>query len=203
MTDLTLPRWHVLDESFSALRATVAAVPETAWDLPTPCSQWSVRQVLEHAAGDQLAWASAVAGGPGPDYNPFDPSGHQAGTAEDLLEAALTRSASAWATISPDDASASTPLPQGVLAPQLAVAACALDAAVHAWDLAMSTGQESPLTDDLASALLPAATAIAEPLRAYGVFAAAIDHEPGQSPSAALLRYLGRNPGWTPTSPAA
>jgi hypothetical protein len=32
-------------------------------------------QVLQHAAGDQLAWAAAPGTGNGPDYNPFDPSG--------------------------------------------------------------------------------------------------------------------------------
>jgi uncharacterized protein (TIGR03086 family) len=156
-----------------------------------------VRQVLEHATGDQLAWASTIAGSPGPDYNPFDPSGHEAGSAELLLESALSTSADAWATIRADAASTPTPLPQGAMAPRTAVAACALDAAIHAWDIAVATGQASPLTNDLASALLPTATAIAEPLREYGVFAAVIAAVPDQDQSAALLRFLGRDPNWS------
>jgi len=75
--------------------------------------------------------------------------------------------------------------------------AAALDMAVHAWDIAVATGQPSPLPAALAAQLMPVATAIVEPLRTYGVYAAALAPEPGDDAAAALLRYLGRHPGWT------
>jgi len=56
----------------------------------------------------------------------------------------------------------------------LAPGACALDAAVHAWDIAMGTGQKSPLTAPLAGWLMTVATSIVEPLRGYGAYKAAI-----------------------------
>ena len=37
-----------------------AAVDEHQLDLRTPCPEWTVAQVLFHAAGDQCAWASSV-----------------------------------------------------------------------------------------------------------------------------------------------
>jgi hypothetical protein len=77
----------------------------------------------------------------------------------------------------------------------LAVAACAMDAAVHAWDVAVATGQEQPLTPELARGLLPAARAIADPLRGFA-FAAALPAEAGDGDVEALLRHLGRNPSW-------
>lgn len=80
----------------------------------------------------------------------------------------------------------------------LGVGGCALDAAVHAWDIAVASGQPSPLTVQLAQALMPVATSIVEPLRAYGAYAPAIAPEPGDDEVAALLRYLGRRPDWTP-----
>jgi len=83
---------------------------------------------------------------------------------------------------------------------ELGVGACALDAAVHAWDIAVATAQANPLTAELAQALMPVATSIVEPLRAYGAYAAAITPEPGDDDVAALLRYLGRRPDWTPAS---
>jgi len=73
---------------------------------------------------------------------------------------------------------------------------CAVDAVVHAWDIAVATGQASPLTNELAKALMPAAVALTEPLRAYGVFAAVVDAEEGDDDAAALLKYLGRRPDW-------
>ena len=90
-----------------------------------------------------------------------------------------------------------TPLPPAdAMAPELAAAACALDAAIHAWDVAVATGRPSPLTGGLASQLDPAARATAEPLRGFA-YAAALPAQPGDDPAAALLRYLGRDPHWT------
>jgi hypothetical protein len=43
---------------------------------------------------------------------------------------------------------------------------------------------------------MPGATAIVEPLRTYGVYAAALAPEPGDDAAATLLRYLGRDPSW-------
>jgi CO/xanthine dehydrogenase FAD-binding subunit len=83
------------------------------------------------------------------------------------------------------------------MAPALAAAACALDAAVHAWDVAVAIGQPSPLTAALAEQLMPAARATAEPLRGFA-YAPALPARPSDDAAAALLRYLGRNPHWTP-----
>jgi hypothetical protein len=53
-----------------------------------------------------------------------------------------------------------SPLPIGPLSAEVAAGACALDAAVHAWDIAVATGQPSPLPDELAEALLAVAKEI-------------------------------------------
>jgi hypothetical protein len=102
----------------------------------------------------------------------------------------------AWADVDPAAQTLPTPLPPTpAMAPKLAAAACALDAAIHAWDVAVATGQPSPLTSDLASQLDPAARVTAEPLRGFA-YAAALPAQPGDDPAAALLRYLGRDPRW-------
>ena len=79
----------------------------------------------------------------------------------------------------------------------LAVGACALDAAVHAWDIAVASGQTSPLTPGLARPLLTVAREIVEPLRPYGAYAPALEAHAADDDAAALLRYLGRHPDWT------
>ena len=173
MTEILSSGWAVLDEAHRALRDTVAGLSAADLELGTPCDQWNVTQVLQRAAGDQLAYASRITGGPGPVENPFEPSGRL-------------------------DQDVPTPLPQGNMSARVAVGACALDAAVHAWDVAMATGQRSPLTDSLAGELLPVAQSIVEPLRAYGVYAAAIESEDATDGDAArLLKYLGRQPAWS------
>jgi len=63
------------------------------------------------------------------------------------------------------------------------------------WDIAVATGQPSPLSAELAGQLMPVATAIVEDLRGFA-YAPALDPRPGDGSAAALLRYLGRDPGW-------
>lgn len=88
------------------------------------------------------------------------------------------------------------PLPQGPLPARLAVGACALDAAVHGWDIAVATGQPSPLDEELAAELLDVARQIVEPLRGFA-YAPALARGPERSGTTdELLRYIGRDPGW-------
>ncbi|MCX4818685.1 hypothetical protein OG883_01955 [Streptomyces sp. NBC_01142] len=86
-------------------------------------------------------------------------------------------------------------LPPNKMPAALGASACALDAAVHAWDIAVATGQPSPLTPELASDLLGAARQFVEPLRAFA-FAPVVPAEPGDDAVAELLKYLGRRPDW-------
>ncbi|MEU5260555.1 TIGR03086 family metal-binding protein [Amycolatopsis sp. NPDC021455] len=186
--------WPVLAAAHKALRSAVAGV--TDFSAPTPCSEWNVAQVLQHAAGDQLGYAAAITGTGGPDFNPFAPSGELTGEAADFLEPTLQAAAAAFATVKPDAAEVPTPLPQGALPAAVAAGAAALDAAVHAWDIAVATSQASPLTPELAEALLPVAKQLAEPLRGFA-YAPALEGPADDGPVPSLLRYLGRDPEWT------
>jgi uncharacterized protein (TIGR03086 family) len=222
MNDATVTDWDVLNAAHGALRAAVMGVGEEGWALPTPCDQWNVTQVLQHAAGDQLAYVAAITGQGGPAEDPFAPSGQLDEAALAMTQNALGASARAWGTVARDAAAVPSPLPQGALPAEIAVGACALDAAVHAWDIARATGQRSPLTAELARSLYLVAVQIVEPLRAYGAYAPAIDGDgagredgalgddgaggedgagrddgAGGEDAAGLLRYLGRRPDWT------
>jgi uncharacterized protein (TIGR03086 family) len=187
--------WTVLDESHAALRAVLAGLRPADLLLPTPCELWNVTQVLQHAAGDQLGYAAAVTGQGWPSFDPFAPSGELDGDLDAFVafvEETMQASAAAWATIPADATDAPTPLPQGKMAGWLGAGACGLDAAVHAWDVAVATGQPSPLTDALAERLLPVARELVEPLRAYGAYAPALPSAGTDGAAVTLLHYLGR-----------
>jgi uncharacterized protein (TIGR03086 family) len=196
MSEITLTGWDVLDEARTMLRAAVAGVPADGWQRPTPCAEWTVTQVLQHAALDQQAWGAAVAGSAMPGEDPFAPSGQLGTEPLAYTDRALDVTAPAWRGVG-EAGPVPTPLPQGEMAPRDAVEAAALDAGIHAWDIAMATGQDSPLRPELARALLPVAHSIVEPLRAYGVYAPTLEPEPGADDAAILLSYLGRRPNWT------
>ena len=193
---MTESSWNVITDSLDLLRHAAARISDANDDAPTSCREWTVTQVLQHAAGDQLAWAAAIGVGTCPAEDPFAPSGRLEASVDDLIRPALAAARSAWARVRSDDDAVPTPLPQGVLPAATAAAACALDAAVHAWDIAVALGQPGPLADELAVLLLPAARAVAEPLRQFGAYAPALPPQPEDNHAAELLRYLGRNPQW-------
>ena len=195
-----MQNWTVMTESLDLLEAAAAAVTEANQQAPTPCAEWTVVQVLQHAAGDQLAWAAAIGVGTGPAGNPFAPSGRLDGGVDELVKPALAAARAGWAQVRAADDAVPTPLPQGPQPAPIAAGACALDAAVHAWDIAAALGRPGVLPAELAARLLPAARAVVEPLRVYGAYAAALPSQPGDDAAAELLRYLGRDPHWTGVS---
>jgi uncharacterized protein (TIGR03086 family) len=155
-----------------------------------------VAQVLEHAILDQGIWAAAVGDVEPPAGNAFAPTGALPADIARTVATAVQNAAQAWASVAPDATGVPTPLPQGVLDPITARNAAALDAAVHAWDIAVAIGAAQPLDDQLAAQLLPTAQQIVEPLRQWGAYATALPEVPGDAASDALLRYLGRDPRW-------
>ena len=60
MNEIIRTGWDVLDEARAMLRAAVAGVPADGWQRLTPCTEWNVTQVLQHAALDQGAWAAVI-----------------------------------------------------------------------------------------------------------------------------------------------
>ncbi|WP_086820297.1 TIGR03086 family metal-binding protein [Allokutzneria sp. NRRL B-24872] len=187
--------WPILTESHEALHTAVNAT--TDWEAATPCSQWNATQVLQHAAGDQIAFAAFLTGGDGPTEDPFSPSGSLSDTPGNVAEHAMKLSSTAWSGVAADAENVAVPVPPNSMPAALGVGACALDAAVHAWDIAKAAGAPSPLSASLARELLPVAQQIVEPLRNYGAYAPALPAEDGDDDAAVLLRYLGRDPNWS------
>ncbi|MDX6345763.1 MAG: hypothetical protein QOF84_553 [Streptomyces sp.] len=196
----------LLADSHGYLRTVVLGVPEERWGEPSPCSEWSARQVLNHARLDQQAFGAVITGEGMPTSNPFQPEDALGGGSFAELDAVLAAVAAAWATVPADAESVSTPLDPllGPLPHWLGAGAAALDAGMHAWDIAVATGQDHlPLPESLAVPLSAVADRIADPLRdGFGAFAPALPAPPNADgdQAAALLRFLGRDPHWTPKS---
>ncbi|WP_405988954.1 TIGR03086 family metal-binding protein [Streptomyces sp. NBC_00986] len=189
---------EVLTRSHDYLRAVVAAVPEAAWAAPTPCSEWTVRQVLNHARIDQQAFGLVLTGDQ-PDSDPFHPADALDGDPAAELDKVLRMVADAYAHL-PADAE-QVPSPLGPMPLPLAAATAAMDAAVHAWDIAAATGQNRSLSTDLAEGIWPAADQLADQLRdSYQVFAPALEVTAEYDRAETLLAFLGRDPHWTPAA---
>ncbi|GAA5030256.1 TIGR03086 family metal-binding protein [Streptomyces siamensis] len=190
---------ELLARAHTYLREVAAAVPEGGWGAPTPCSEWTARQVLNHARLDQQAYGAAITGAGRPESDPFQPVDGLTADAQGALDKVLREVADAYAQLPADAAEVPTPL--GPLPLSLAAAAAAMDAAVHAWDIAVATGQDAPLDEEVAEGIWPAAQALADHLRdSFGVFAPAREVPEGSGRAATLLAFLGRDPHWTPAA---
>ncbi|MER5194341.1 TIGR03086 family metal-binding protein [Streptomyces sp. NPDC002755] len=190
------PGIEVLTRAHAYLREVVAAVGDGQWGAATPCDAWTVRQVLNHARIDQQGYGLALSGGQ-PDSDPFHPADALDGDPVAELAKVLDAVAEAYAGLPADTEQVPTPL--GPLPLPLAIGAAAMDAAVHAWDIAVATGQDRPLPAETAEGIEPTAAHLVDHLRdSFKVFAPARETPDGHDRSATLLAFLGRDPRWSP-----
>ncbi|MEZ0067091.1 uncharacterized protein (TIGR03086 family) [Streptacidiphilus sp. MAP12-20] len=192
---MTVDGFKLLAEAHDYLLTAVRGVPADAWGAPTPCNEWSARQVFNHARLDQQALTMQITGVT-PAGDPFTPVDELEGDAAAALEAVCAAAMSAWES---GREAESVPTPMGPMPAATGASAAALDAALHAWDIAVATGQDLPLSDSLAEGLDGIAGFLVPFVRDnFGKFGAAVPAAEDAGPAAKLLAFSGRDPRWTP-----
>ncbi|MFJ9939939.1 TIGR03086 family metal-binding protein [Streptomyces erythrochromogenes] len=191
---MTVDGFKLLADAHDYLLTAVRGVPAGAWGDPTPCTEWTVRQVLNHARLDQQALVMQITG-VAPASDPFEPEDATAGDPVAELAAVLTATAAAWESRRDDE---SVPTPMGPMPAGVGAAAAALDAGIHAWDIARATGQDLPLAEEMAGALEDIAARIVDFVRdSFGKYAPPVVVPEGAGRAEKLLAFTGRDPGWS------
>ncbi|WP_051468303.1 TIGR03086 family metal-binding protein [Actinomadura oligospora] len=176
----------------------VGAVPPGGWDAPTPCAGWTTRQVAGHVTGGQHMIKALAAGAPRPDVN----TGPERFCPGDVLLA--WRDAREGCAAALSDEALARPVhlgPLGDLPLGDFLGGYILEPLVHAWDLAVATGQPSRLDPDLVHHAFATARVIAAPMRAEGRLGAPLTAPPGSGEQTRLLSFLGRDPAGHRTAP--
>ncbi len=133
-------------EAAAVARGIVDKVRPDQWTLPTPCTEWNVRQVVEHLiAGNERA-ATALAG----------PERPTSTVADDDLAAAFAASCDRlqWAFAAPGALTGTIEMPFGPMPAEFMARIRAGDMLIHAWDLARATGQPTDYAPELNETLL-------------------------------------------------
>lgn len=171
----------------------VAAVGADQWDLPTPCAQWSVRDLVNHVVGEELWTVPLVDGATVEEVGSrFD--GDLLGS--DPIGAA--RSAAAGAVDAVDKVADDTQVHLSFGDTDLAeyLHQLAADYLVHGWDLAVATGGSTALDPEVVDAVAAWFRDREELYREGGVIG------PRQAstddPTADLLAAFGRAVDWGP-----
>ena len=172
--------------------------------LPTPCAQWTVRELLAHQLGQELGMSAALSGGARDvaDWVPVDGGEPVA----EVLTQALMRTDAVLAELGEIDGRElwmPEIRPTAALPATFAIGAHLLDLAVHAWDIGVAVGRPPRLDDELMGAVLDVARAIPNTARgADGPFEGEVASVEGDDDFAVALRLCGRDPDWQPPSPA-
>jgi uncharacterized protein (TIGR03086 family) len=164
---------------------------------PTPCPQWDVRALAEHVIMDVDRFTLAAGGGR-PDWSALVPGVE--GDWREAFDAKTPGLIAEWSKIKDFDTPVRMPIgevPQSfVVKQQLA------EFAVHAWDLARSTGQQPEWDEEIAETALDWSRMSLKPefRGADKPFGAAQPEPAGATPTQALIAWFGRDPHWAPQS---
>ena len=181
------PLTEQLGRASDAVAGLISNIRADQWSAPTPCTDWTVRQLVNHLIGMNRVFAALLAGQPPPpkpsaDHAEDDPAAAYRGSAATLLAAfgrpgALERSYRG-------------PLGTATGAERLQIRL--YDLLAHGWDLAQATGQPADLPEDLAEQSLAfARTQLTEQARPgrFGPAQIAAGHAPAIE---RLAAFLGR-----------
>ena len=177
--------------ALDGFEAVLGAVPADGWPAPSPCTDWSARDVAGHMIGGQHL-IRALATGTVPDDINTDP-GRFAGTNPvDNWRAARKECAAA---LTP--AALRRPIPFGTLGDvplRDFLDGYILEALIHTWDLGRAADRPGRLDPDLVHHAFATARVIAPSLRAAGLLGPARPVPPRADELTRLLAFLGRRP---------
>ena len=178
-----------IERAIDATGLVVAGVAEGQWANPTPCTEWDARAVLNHTVGGMRIFAAELNGtDPGAEHESdwlgADPKGAYAEAAE-VDRAAWNRPGALDTTVH---------ISLGALPGPMAALIHFTEVCVHGVDLAVATGQQAVLDEELCAELLSVMRGMGgfDAFRVPGVFGPEIQSAPGAAPHGQLLAYLGR-----------
>lgn len=178
-------------EALGLFGERLRAVADDQWDAPTPCTEWSVRDLVNHVTGEQLWIPPLVSEGRTVEEMGDAFSGDVLG--EDPVAAWERASAAAHAAFAaPGALDRTVKLSYG---PALGRAYCSeltADCVVHTWDLSRAIGADDRLPDGLVEFSIKEVMPYADGLAASGMYAAPLEVPAGANAQTRLLALLGR-----------
>jgi uncharacterized protein (TIGR03086 family) len=184
-----------LTQSAAELATIIEGLDEAQFALPTPCTEYSVRGLVNHL----IAWSPVVEAigtgvplAPGRpdervDYLPGDWRGRFLGSLERICKS--WGADAAWEGFT-DLGFANVPT-------RIIGEKTLLEYVVHGWELARATGQAFTVDPEAAATALRVVQATAEESRRAGMFGPEVAVPADADDFARALGASGRDPGWT------
>lgn len=176
---------ELFERAAARASAVMAVVPPARLGSPTPCTEWTVQQLIDHIVGgaDYLSAALAAAA-----------PATRAGCSVEDYRAALAHVGAGLREPGALDRTCASPLGFDWTVGQ-ATAGTFMDTLIHTWDLATATGQDTTLDPALVDACIAMFLPdMPERGRAGGLVGPAIDVAADASAQDRLLAAMGRRP---------
>ena len=177
-----------IERAVDTTAAIVAGIAADQWDRPTPCAGWDVRTALNHVVGGMRIFAAELEGtDAGADHEAdwlgADPVG--------AYEKAAAADRAAWRR--PDALEQTVHISLGALPGPMAAVVHLTEIVVHGTDLAVATGQEPLVDEELCGELLVTMRSMGiDAYRIPGVFDPETQTTEDAPPHRRLLAFLGR-----------
>ena len=183
--------------ALDGFEAVLCAIPADGWDAPSPCTQWSVRDVAGHMIGGQHMIRDLAVGSPPENVNVAP----RRFAGADPIESWRAARKECGGALTP--AALGRPIPFGELGEvplRDFLDGYILEILVHTWDIAQATGQAVRLDPDLVHHAFATARVIARPLREAGLLGPELPTARRADELTRLLAFVGRSPGSRETS---
>ncbi len=184
---------NLFSDALTTWSDRVKTVKADQLDLPTPCSDWTVRDLLNHVVGEQL-WADPLMQGQTIEHVGDRLEGDLLGA--DPLASARSAADDADRLTGVSLSGRKVHLSYGDEDAEEYLWQLTTDHAIHGWDLAVATGGERELAPGLVEGVAEWFAQREEMYRAGG--AVGPRGPGGDGPQARLLSALGRDPTWGP-----
>ena len=174
-------RYRRLSEAFAA---KVEAVPADRWDSPSPCDEWTTRDVVRHVVETQGLFLGFVGRELGDIPSVDDAPSAAWGAASAAVQAGLDDPERAGAEY--EGFRGPTRWDEGV------DGFLNFDLVVHGWDLARAAGVDETVDPDDAQRILDRAAALGDMMRRSGAIGPEVEAPPDADVQTRMLAFLGR-----------
>jgi len=180
---------ELFEKATSGINKIISGIKQDQIDTQTPCSEWKVKDLMEHLIGGashlNAAMGDAGSDAPSSEGDVAKLAANYSSVIADLLQKASNPSA----------LEAQVATPAGEMSAGQFIGILSLDNLVHTWDLAKATGQDTALDPALTEAcygmFVPGLIDMARP---HGAFGPAVSVPDSASTQDKLLGYTGRQP---------
>lgn len=174
-----------------AFATRVRAIRDGQWQLPTPCTEWDVRDLVQHLVYENR-WTPPLMGGATLDEVGDRFEGDLLGRdPKNAWEQSMVEAVNAVRDV---PLNRTVHLSYGDVPARHYAFELGTDHLIHAWDLARAIGADETLGDDLAGTLLGVVEPAIDGWQNLGIVAPPVPVAPDADPQTRLIALLGRTP---------